>query len=132
MYFRFRTILTAAHCVCSHVNDLPEPNDPGYLCIPKGKNESPENQINPERKIYFIVGQKVIDPRLLEESSYEEALRNLNAAQRAYILETGKNRKGEVMINPSKDIGLIIVARETPLEITPTINVIKLPTFPRG
>ena len=125
-YFYLRTILTAAHCICSHVNELDEPKDPGHLCIPTPKNEGPKNQINQDRAIYYIVGQKTIDLGLYYDNTYEKALKKLKTAEKAYILQTGVNAIGQVTINHSKDIGLLIVG---PIMTTSTVAIIKTATI---
>jgi hypothetical protein len=94
---------------------LAEPKDPSHLCVPKLKNKGPQNQINKDRAISYIVGQKSIRKKPL-----------INAHM-AYILETGKNEKGEVTMNNELDIGLIIVR---PIVTTSTVAILKTPKIP--
>ena len=85
----------------------------------------PANQIGVDRTIYFIVGHKSLDPNLVKSDIPMEALRPLKKAHRAYILETGKNEKGEVTINTGMDIGMLIIPT---LQSTSDIRAISLPS----
>ena len=78
------------------------------------------------RTIYFIAGQNTIDLNLLanDVQTVTGALQHLEKAQQAYILETGKNKKGEVTITQGKDIGILIVPD---LSGTPNVEPISLP-----
>lgn len=126
-----RTILTAAHCICSHVIESADPKDPGHLCIPAPNNESPKNQINQDRSIYYVIGQKTIDLRLYYANNNEIKKiklknREIKTAERAYILQTRVNAIGQVTMNPSKDIGLLIVGN---IITTSTAAIIKTLTI---
>ena len=125
-YLPFSAILTAAHCICSHVNWSWEPHNPGRLCVPKGKDmKYPANQIGVDRTIYFIVGHKSLDPNLVKSDISKDSLRPLKRVHRAYILETGKNEKGQVTLNTGMDIGMLIVPT---LQHTSDIQTISLPS----
>ena len=58
------------------------------------------NQIIPGRDIYYIVGQQIVDERLISDK-YGDVLYNLSKAELAYNYSP---------VNPKKeDIGLLIV-----------------------
>ena len=88
----------------------------GYIeCKKNLDTNTPVNQIIPGRDIYYIVGQKTIDHRLLSNEDYGEVLYSLPKAQKAF---TAQKRPFSV-----PDIGILIVDIEN-WEIRKTHNIV--------
>ena len=103
--------------------------------MPNVDKENPSNQIIPGRDIFYVVGQRIVDDRLISGDISkiktllynERAEKNLPKAKKAfvyenmgYIIERKKNR-GKGRLRASIDIGLILTTAninvECPLEL---------------
>ena len=90
----FRSIITAGHCICTGRQKYTE-------CKKNPDKNTPVNQIIPGRDIYYIVGQQIIDERLLSDDDYGEVLYSLPKAQKAFTYWHKSFLK--------KDLGILIV-----------------------
>ena len=120
----FRSILTAAHCICPLKATQSSSHRPGdeLACVPNRQigpiTQIPENQIvtqdnfrDNERDVYYFVGEKSIPPRLyglIQQYTYIPTTSlQLPKATKAYVLKT-KRKGNEVLIDMTIDIGVVI------------------------
>ena len=123
-------ILTAAHCICIHI-DLLQANELLYgLCKPNESGNKPVNQLGSKINVHYIIGHKEIDRRLLFFGSRQdllntqELLKTYPKAIGGFVYETQVNKYGEVIMNDSLDFGMLIVSVPDDLDI----RTILLPT----
>ena len=145
----FRSILTAAHCICPVKAKQSSSHLPGdeLACVPNRQigpiTQIPENQIvtqgnfrDNERDVYYFVGEKSIPPwlyGLIQQHTFiPKTSLQLPKATKAYVLKT-KRKGNEVLIDLTIDIGLVI---STDVIINwegrwwgNNIDEIRLPTF---
>ena len=139
MYFSIcRSIITAGHCICDANTDgknLPR-------CLPNSDKKNPSNQIISGRDIFYVVGQRIVDDRLISGDISkiktllynDRAEKNLPRAQKAFVYENSgytiekkKNcgilncGKKKIRLKLSIDIGLILTTEnivvDCPLEL---------------
>ena len=119
----FRSIITAGHCICEETTarqNLPR-------CLPNFDKKNPSNQIIPGRDIFYVVGQRIVDDRLIsgDISKMKTLLHNLPRAEKAFVYEnaryTYERIRGKKRFRVSIDIGLILTTAnidvECPLEL---------------
>ena len=119
----FRSIITAGHCICDAMTDerfLPR-------CLPNFDKKNPSNQIIPGRDIFYVVGQRIVDDRLIsgDISKIKTLLYNLPRAEKAFVYENNRYHvqtiHGKRKLRLSIDIGLIL----TTANIDP--NIVECP-----
>ena len=120
-----RSILTAGHCICTkRIEDkerYPE-------CLPNSDKKNPSNQITFGRVIYYVVGEPIVDKRLVSDNEWREVIYDLPTAQKAFVYST-KNIMAEIT---KIDFGIIIVdipvlKISNPIEDRNTVRPIDLP-----
>ena len=118
-------ILTAAHCICNHIDLLEANEEPYGLCKPNESGKKPENQLGSEINVHYIIGHKAIDRRLLlsEDWDTEETQKFLKTCPKAiggFVYETQVNEYGQVIMNYGEygiDLGMLIVKIPDDLDI---------------
>ena len=118
-------ILTAAHCICNHIDLLDANEEPYGLCKPNESGKKPENQLGSEINVHYIIGHKAIDRRLLlsEDWDTEETQAFLKTCPKAiggFVYETEVNEYGQVIMNYGEygiDLGMLIVKIPDDLDI---------------
>ena len=146
----FRSILTAAHCICPVKANQSFVHLPGdeLACVPNRQigpiTQIPENQIvtqgnfrDNERNVYYFVGEKSIPPWLYgliqQDTFIPKTSLKLPNATKAYVLKT-KRKGNEVLIDMTIDIGVVISYDDIILNWEGrwwgnNIDEIRLPTF---
>ena len=131
---RRSVILTAAHCICMHIDLVPENLESYVLCKPNESGKTPVNQLEDGINVYYVVGQKKIDEILWLSSKNQDALQKtqefLKTCPKAiggFVYETEVNEYGRVTLNNNEygiDLGMLIVKIPDDLDI----GTISLPT----
>ena len=125
LYTIYRSIITAGHCICTEREKLK------YLyleCLPNSDKKNPSNQITFGRVIYYVVGEPIVDKRLVSDNEWKRVIHVLPKAQKAFTYST-KNVMAEIT---KIDIGIIIVdipvwKISNPIEDRTTVCPIELP-----
>ena len=80
-------------------------------CLLNSDKNNPSNQIIPGRELFYVVGQDIVDERLMStkqtirDQEVEELLNDLPQAQRAFVYAPEDH-----LDNPKKiDIGVVII-----------------------
>ena len=78
-------------------------------CIINSDKKNPSNQIISGRDIFYVVGQQIVDNRLISTdiSEVSEALDDLPKAKKAFVYEKYKENSKHI------DIGLILTREDT-------------------
>ena len=121
----FRSIITAGHCICDDMTGVAKNILP--RCLLNLDKKNPSNQIIPGRDIFYVVGQRIVDDRLIsgDISQIKTLLYNLPRAKKAFVYENNRYHsqtiRGKRRLILSIDIGLILTTAnidvECPIEL---------------
>ena len=96
--------------------------------MPNFDKKNPSNQIIPGRDIFYVVGQRIVDDRLISGDISkiktllynDRAELNLPRAEKAFVYENKRYHfqriRGKRRLRPSIDIGLILTTENIDVE----------------